>query len=271
METNPHRWLAALRHSHDTLSRFAGSLRPDQLDGPSYCSDWSIAQVLSHLGSGAEIFLGGLQAALSGHEPWDRAAFEATWDRWNGTPAPLQATEFVEWDERLIVALESLGRELDSLELSLFGMNLDGVGFLGLRLGEHALHSWDVRVSHDPTALVSEDAVELLIDRIPALASRMGKATEAGVEPMRLTIKTTSPSRTFLLDMEQTVTIVDALTGHHGGDAPPGVATGALVLPSESLLRLVYGRMDAKHSSETISEVGDRPWVDELRKVFPGF
>jgi hypothetical protein len=41
-------------------------LGEDRLQQPSYASEWSIAQVLSHLGSGAEIFMMFLDAGLSG-------------------------------------------------------------------------------------------------------------------------------------------------------------------------------------------------------------
>ena len=46
-------WPAAAVSSHERLSRLVGQLGPDEVAGPSYCTEWSIAQVLSHLGSGA--------------------------------------------------------------------------------------------------------------------------------------------------------------------------------------------------------------------------
>ena len=56
METSPDPWIGALRHSHDRLQALVGPLDPGQLEQGSYASEWSIAQVLSHLGSQAEIF-----------------------------------------------------------------------------------------------------------------------------------------------------------------------------------------------------------------------
>ena len=47
--------LAAVHRSHDRLAAALADLSADRLSAPSY-HDWSIAQVLSHLGSGAEIF-----------------------------------------------------------------------------------------------------------------------------------------------------------------------------------------------------------------------
>jgi hypothetical protein len=53
METSPAPWIEALRHSHDRLRAVAAPLGLSQLQRPSYAAKWSIAQVLSHLGSQA--------------------------------------------------------------------------------------------------------------------------------------------------------------------------------------------------------------------------
>ena len=45
--------LPALRSSHARLAAVAGPLTADEVTDPSYCDEWTIAQVLSHLGSGA--------------------------------------------------------------------------------------------------------------------------------------------------------------------------------------------------------------------------
>ena len=47
---------AALRSSHLGLADAVVPMTADQLMERSYCQDWTIAQLLSHLGSGAEIF-----------------------------------------------------------------------------------------------------------------------------------------------------------------------------------------------------------------------
>jgi len=69
METDPDRWIAAVRHSHDTLRALAGPLTAEQLEQRSYDTEWSIAQVLSHLGSQAEVFNLWLDAGLTGQDP----------------------------------------------------------------------------------------------------------------------------------------------------------------------------------------------------------
>src|SRR5215468_10502114 len=83
METDPDRWIGALRRSHDALRALAGPLTADQLAQRSYCPDWSVAQVFSHLGSQAEVFGLWLDAGLSGQNPPGQDAFRPIWAAWN--------------------------------------------------------------------------------------------------------------------------------------------------------------------------------------------
>lgn len=49
------RTIAALRAHHDELAAVVAGLSDEQLTAPSGSADWKVADVLSHLGSGAEI------------------------------------------------------------------------------------------------------------------------------------------------------------------------------------------------------------------------
>ena len=168
MEPNP--WISALRHSHDSLHANVEPLREDRLRQGSYCSEWSIAQVLSHLGSGAEIFSLFLEAGLNGTQPPGQDAFPPIWQAWNDRSPQAQASDALAVDETLVKRLESLTPdEQAQVRLQLFGMDLDVTGLVRLRLGEHAVHSWDVAVALDPAATVAADAVALLIDTLAPL------------------------------------------------------------------------------------------------------
>jgi hypothetical protein len=74
-----------------------------------------------------------------------------------------------------------------------------------------------------------------------------------------LQISTTSPARTFTLDIGETVTLASA---------EPDADLPALVLPAEAFVRLVYGRLDPAHTPPVQARQVD---LDELRQVFPGF
>jgi hypothetical protein len=150
--------------------------------------------------------------------------------------------------------------ELAKVKLPFFGMDLDAVGMIRLRLGEHAMHTWDIAVSADPAALVSPDAVTLLIDNVPQfLAPRLGKPLG---EEFAVRIRTTDPDRDYLLTAADTVTMTDW---------PGDVAAGAheVSMPAEALLRLAYGRLDPEHTPAQVQ--ADPADLDKLRRIFPGF
>ena len=195
METSPEPWIEALRHSHDRLQDLAGPLTASQLEQGSCCSEWTIAQVLSHLGSQAEIFGLFLQAGLTGQQPPGLAEFGPIWDVWNAKSPQAQAADALAADEATVERFESLGAdERARLRLNAFGMELDLAGVSRMRLGEHAIHTWDVAAALDPSATVAPDAVALLIDTIGPLAARTGKPDG---KQRRLRVATTEPRAAF--------------------------------------------------------------------------
>jgi uncharacterized protein (TIGR03083 family) len=260
MESDPRVWIATLRRSHERLAELVAPLTPAQLREQSYCTDWSMAQVLSHLGSGAEISLMGLPAALGEGEPVGRDAFGPVWDKWNAKNPDDQAADALAIDEQHVAALERLtDDQLASMKTEFFGMQLDAVGIIRLRLGEHSLHTWDVAVHSDPAAAVSPAAAALLVDNVPGfLAPRLGKAL---AEPFAVRVTTFGPDRDYLLSSGESVSMTE---WPDDNEAVPQVR-----MPAESLLRLAYGRLDPAHTPADVS--GDPAVLDNLRAIFPGF
>lgn len=257
MELSPDPWIDALRHSHDALRANVEPLGGDQVQQPSYAKEWSIAQVLAHLGSGAQIFGMFLDAGLSGEEPPGRDEFPPIWQAWNTRSPQAQAADALTADRDLVERFESLDADQRSrLRLQLFGMDLDITGLAQLRLSEHAIHSWDVAVALDPSATVAGDAVDLLIDRLGQLAARVAKPEG---KQLKLCVSTTSPERHFLLQTGETAT----LTAAEPDDSLP-----QLRLPAEAFVRLIYGRLDSAHTPAVETKQVD---LDDLREIFPGF
>ena len=266
MESNPRVWIATLRQSHDRLLSLVGPLSPEQVSGPSYCRDWTVAQVLSHLGSGAEIAMMMLPSALGQAEPVDRAAFQPIWDRWNAMSPDDQAAAGLVADAQHVQMLDQLSDEdLTRISYPFIGMTLDAVGLIRLRLGEHALHTWDVAVMLDPAVQVAPDAVNLLVDAVPTfIAPRLGKPADP---PLRARISTTDPARDYLLTAAESVAMVDWPGADQAG--ADGTAIAEMTMPAEALLRLSYGRLDPDHTPASVTaEPAD---LDRLRAVFPGF
>jgi uncharacterized protein (TIGR03083 family) len=266
MESNPRVWIATLRQSHDRLLGLVGPLSPEQISGPSYCRDWSVAQVLSHLGSGAEIAMMTLPSALGQAEPVDRSAYQPIWDRWNAMSPDEQAAAGLVADAQHVQLLDQLSEEdLASISYPFLGLTLDAAGLVRLRLGEHALHTWDVAVMFDPAAEVAHDAANLLVDNVAAfLAPRLGKPADP---PFRARIRTTDPARDYLLSASDSVSMSDWPGAEEAG--ADGDAIADVTMPAAALLRLAYGRLDADHTPASV--VADPADLDRLRAIFPGF
>lgn len=256
-------WLDALAGSHDRLSDLVGELGTGRLREQSYCDDWTIAQVLSHVGSGAEIMGGMVDAAVAGEPPPSRDTFPGIWARWDAM-APREVRDAaLSSDGELVEKLEHLGDALDQLEFTFFGvMLLDAAGLIWMRLSEHALHTWDIAVALDPRALVDPDAVRLLVDRLPQSVGRLGHPEHANEpRPYAVHVDTSAPDRAFRLEVGDVVSL-----------APAEARTPAqrsLRLPAEALLRLTYGRLDPSHTPP-IERAEERATLDGLRSLFPG-
>ena len=260
METDPHRWIHALRLSHDALVAQVLDLTPARLEEGSYCRDWDVAQVLSHLGSGAEIALLGLERALVDGPPLERDEFPTIWGRWDSLGPTDKASEMVVWDRRHVSVLQALDdKTLKSLRMNLFGMDLDAAALVGIRLGEHALHSWDVAVTFDPRAEVLPSSVELVVDRIPFMAGWMAKPDRA-TSKTQIKIRTSHPERHFLLSIGESVALTQQVEGP---------VDGTLDLTAAALLRLVSGRLDPDHTPPGTTTTGSAD-LDELRQIFAG-
>jgi uncharacterized protein (TIGR03083 family) len=258
MEPSPGPWISALRHSHDRLRASVEPLGPDQLTQRSYPSEWTIAQVLSHLGSQAEIFGQILEAALAGREPPGREEFPPIWDQWNAKDPQAQATDALRDDQATLERFESLDADQRArLHLRIFGMDADATGLARMRVSEHAVHTWDVLVTLDPAATLAPDAVALLIDTLEQVAARSAKPDG---QPRRVRVFTTDPERQFILATGDEVTLTPS-----DGDA---TGPSELRLPAEALIRLVYGRLDEAHTPPAETAGVD---LAELRQIFRGF
>lgn len=213
--------------------------------------------MLSHLGSQAEIFSLYLHAGLSGKAAPGQVDFAPIWASWNTRNPEAQAADCLRDDRELVDRFESLDPEQRAgFHLDLFGMELDMVGLARMRLGEHAVHTWDVAVALDPTATVDPDAVRLLVDTLGALAARTGKAD--GTE-RQIGVSTTAPDRHFTLELGESVALV-ASPEDDGGPQ--------LRLSAEALVRLIYGRLDPEHTPPIEAAGID---LGQLRPIFPGF
>lgn len=196
--------IGALRQEHDTLVGIARSLTDGQLSGPSGASEWSVAQVLSHLGSGAEITLALLRAELgAGDAPGDDFN-RSVWARWDAMAPAEQRAAFVEADDRLVEALEALTPEQHAsltLPIGFLPAPATVATFAGLRLNEVAHHSWDVRVATDSSAGLSDASTSALLEQLSGdLAVLVGFAGKADLIEQRVVLAVGDTGYGVLID-----------------------------------------------------------------------
>jgi uncharacterized protein (TIGR03083 family) len=252
--------ITAMRRSHDEMVEWVVHLAPDALETQSGASEWTVADVLSHLGSAAEI---GRSTLLAGQADPDGA--QPVWDRWNAMSPAEKAGNFLAAEGRLVEAYEAL----DDDELA--NKKVD-VGFLpapvdvsflaGMRLNEVALHRWDVAVPFDSRATVADYLVPIVLVRLPLFA---GFFAQSIGKTGRVALDTTDPSRHYLLDLREDGT---TLTETDASDATD--AGTQITLPAEALLRLTAGRLAPDHTPAGVETAGDLT-LDDLRRVFPGY
>ncbi len=251
--------IAALRRAHDELAATAGGLDHEALTTKSGSEEWTVAQVLSHLGSGAEISLKTLQAGKA-----DPEAAQPVWDRWNAMSPDEQATNFAASERLFVEALENLSDEelsTKKVDVGFLPAPID-IGFLvGMRSSEVALHGWDVDVAFDHTATVRAYLVPFVLDRLPLFAGFFAKSTG---KTGKVSVNTTDPSRFYLLELRDDGT---SLTEEDGPAADAGTE---VEMPAEALVRLTAGRLSPDLTPAGVRADGELT-LDDLRSVFPGY
>jgi uncharacterized protein (TIGR03083 family) len=244
----------ALRSSVARLRDLASVLTDAELSDRAYPSEWTIADVLSHLGSGAVITRRRLADALIDQPTPDDFA-PGVWDTWNAKTRAAQCEDALTADAELMTAIEAVApTQRNAFTSSMDPMTLGFTEFVGMRLNEHAFHTWDIEVTRNPAAVLPPQVAALVIDQLDLVARFTAKPTG---DTATITVATTEPERGFRVSL-----IPDSVTFGPADDA----AAPDLSLTAEAFSRLVYGRLDADHTPS--GRYGSA--LDVLRNVFPG-
>jgi len=251
------RTISALRAEHDILLALIPNIPDDALTGPSGAADWTIAQTLSHLGSGAEISRKPIARAAG--LAVDEEDNQAVWARWDGSSPIDQAAGFVGHDTAYLETVEGLTPEQRSalvVDLGFLPEPVPVAVALAMRLNEVANHSWDVRVGLDPDAEVTAQSAEVLVELFAGpLAFLLGFAAKPDqvAEPVRLGV----PGGGVVVG--EGVVVVTELAD----------ATAKLSGAEGATVRLLSGRLKAPYDGAV--SVDGNVSLDELRAVFPGY
>jgi uncharacterized protein (TIGR03083 family) len=234
------------------LRRLVEPLSPQQLRIQAYPSAWTVADVLSHLGSASVISALWIDQSLGGAQ----VVPQPVWDEWNAKDPDTKATDALRADQTFLDRLDATtDAQRERFLFEMGPLRLGYAGFIRTRINEHAVHSWDVAVAFDPEATLAPDAVPIVIEALPMIAGWAGKPTGTTTE---LQVRTIAPEQQYAIGLSSDGVV---LTTSDRAGAPD------LELPAEALIRLVYGRLDPEH---TPAFAGDEADLDELRRAFPG-
>jgi uncharacterized protein (TIGR03083 family) len=247
--------LQALHNSVQHLKVLADGMDPEYYTSSAYPSEWTIADTFSHLGSGGVIGKQSFENSITHREP-DPNFNASIWDEWNAKLPAAQVSDCLVSDAAYLAVLEGATDE----ERSEFHMNLgpfafDFDGLIGLRLGEHVLHTWDVEVPFNPSATLPSEAAGAILDNLPFVAARAARPNGLVQD---VSIRTSDPVRTFTLALQGDT--AELRETPHDGEVD-------LEISAEALVRLVYGRLDPGHTPDSVTA----SVVELLRGVYPGF
>lgn len=247
------------RRSHDDIAQIVSELGESDLSAQSGSAEWTVAQVLNHLGNASEITLRTLERGKA-----DMEGNQEVWARWDAMSPSEQVANFVTWEGRLVSALEALSDEdLESkrIDMGFLPFPVDVGLFVDMRLSEVALHRWDIDVAFDDDALVTSYLVPAVLDRLPMFAGFFAKSIG---RTGKILIVTIDPERNYLLELRD-----DGNTLIQVGDPLPEAGT-IVAMSGESFARLTAGRLSPEHTPEGTSVTGSLS-LQELRQLFPGF
>ncbi len=252
-----------LRASERRLAVLVEGLDEEALRTASACSTWSIGRVLAHLGSGAEIALGGLRAGLMGlTESVPADVMQGLWAEYDALGESGATARSLRANAALVDAFEALSpSELTDVRVPFFMGPVPVTSFASFRLAEHVVHTWDVEVTQSPDAELDSVSAGIILDMV--LKPLVGRLARSPQWPARrVLVRLSDADRTMTLVLGDPVTLEEEM--------PDGPSDAIAIMTTGAFIRLVYGRLDPTRTPNSV-EVSGLVSLDELREIFPGF
>jgi uncharacterized protein (TIGR03083 family) len=247
--------LDALESSVAYLRALIEGLDESQYVASAHPTEWTVADTMSHLGSGAVIMKRRFDDSIAGKETPPEFN-QSVWDEWNAKSPHAQVTDALVTDQALLERiLKMTPDERGAFTFNLGPMVLDFTAAIGLRLNEHVLHVWDIEEAFNKGATLQGDAVSFMVDNLELVMKFTSKTTGSGDV---LRIRTTEPQRELVMTLG-----TEGVTLEEGkkSDDPLHIE-----MPAEAFVRLLYGRLDAAHTPAA----AESEHLASLRLVFPG-
>lgn len=233
MNGNPYPDIKAYeREAFDQFDIYLNALDAGGWTEQSYCTDWQVYQVVSHIGSGSRIGALRIRAWTGAGAPITRELMQQVWGHFDSLGPTEMLSAYREAAAEYRDAESSTPDDAGLQEVDGFAGKRPLWAYQVSRVWELACHTWDVYVAHDRAARLDPLAVDLLAANLNQTFLPLDRARASELPPTRFTL--TDSDRTYLLDpsAERPRLIPDAAT-----DAQLGIAG-----PDEEVIRLVSGR-----------------------------
>lgn len=253
---------AATRREITAIARQVRGLDAAGWDAPTWCTGWTVREVVAHLAEGVERFGQQVRGALAGSPvEFSMAERDARRQVVKALPPDELVSELKRRTGAFFEYLEGLPEaELTGAVVPMAAGLTAPVSIAYLRLQEPAIHRWDLLAPSAPDATLDAESAALLVDYVLGNAPRQTKPDAlAGLDvTYRLDVQGPGGGAVVIGCREGKATVVR--------DQAPGAAD--LALATEALVRLLWGRVAVERALARGVLQGDAEAARTLGRVF---
>lgn len=261
-ESNPYPGIKAYeRREIERLDAYLKKLDAAGWVEQSYCTDWLVYQVVSHIGSGSRIGGMRLRAWLDAGEPVSRETMQQVWGHFDSLGPDQMYRAFADATREYLEVETSTPDDAGLREVDGFAGKRPLYAYQISRTWELACHSWDVYVARDALVRLDPEAVALLAANLQYVSLPLDKERANALQAKPIAFELADSGATYFLDPS---TERPRLSRDASAEAP-------LVIrgPDEEMVRLVSGRhfVPGAHTHLEVAR-GSAQDLASLRRAF---
>ena len=248
------------RQEFEQLSGYLRQLDADGWIEQSYCSDWMVYQVVSHLASGSHIGKDRLDGWVNGAAAMTRDDMLAIWAKFDALSPDQMLGEYLKAAGEYLAAIRSIDDQAGAQEVEGFAGKRPLYVYQLARLWELTSHSWDVYVARDRHATFAAEAVRVLAPMLHTLFTPLDRERAAEFADKPVVFKMTDTGDSYSLDL------TDRPRLKQGSAENVALVVEA---PAEEICRFVSGRHFVPGSKPTLRAAsGSAEDLAKLRRAF---
>ena len=253
---------AAARREVTAIARHVRGLDDAGWDSASWCEGWTIREVVAHLAEGVDRFTQQVRGALAGHPiEFSMAERDARRQVVKALPPPELINELKRRTGAFYEYLETLSTDqLTAATVPMAAGLTPPLSIAYLRLQEPAIHRWDILAPTTPDATLDPESAALLIDYVLGNAARQTRPEALAGLDATYRLRVEGPSGGAVA--------ISCREGKATASRVDDAGTADLTLPTEALVRLLWGRMAIERALAQGVLRGDATAARTLGRVF---